>query len=218
MNNPKVLVAIPYHTKKRYCLSELFNFIDSITYKNKEVVVRFDPNVYGSKDACKLQREYFRKMAIEKGFDYLYFLGADTIPCPDIIEKLLVHEVDVVGGVYWGRAHADNGNTNKAVAWRHDLPLEKQKSLFNGEMMIDKDYPSLIPVDGMGMDCVLFSRKALESFSFLDWEQNDDDYPAYDILKSKGFKVWLDTKIQCKHYYGDDVCEGYSYKAEDIKN
>lgn len=179
-----------------------------LTYQNKEIVLRFDPNVYGSKDACKKQREYFRKMAIDGGFDYLYFLGCDTIAPDDVIERLLSHNKHIAGGVYWGRAHADNGNTNSPVAWIHGMSdIERNKLCLSGE---------LVKVDGFGMDCVLFSREALEKFSFLDWEQNDDDYPAYDKLKSLGYFIYLDTSIQCKHYYGEDVCLGYSEKANNI--
>lgn len=178
-----------------------------LTYQNKEIVLRFDPNVYGSKDACKKQREYFRKMAIDGGFDYLYFLGCDTIAPDDVIERLLAHGKNIAGGVYWGRAHADNGNTNSPVAWIHDLsPEERNKKCLSGE---------LITVDGMGMDCVLFSREILEKISFLEWEQNDDDYPFYDRAKNLGYKVYLDTTIQCRHYYGDVDCGGYSHMATD---
>lgn len=207
MENPRILVAIPYSYKKQYCLAQTFEAAQHLTYPNKEIVLRFDPNPYGSKDACKKQREFFRLMAIEKGFDYLYFLGCDTIPPDDVIERLLAHGKHISGGVYWGRAHAENGNTNSPVAWIHDItPPERNSKCLSGDV---------ITVDGMGMDCVLFSREVLEKISFLSWEQNDDDYPFYDKAKALGYKVYLDTTIQCRHYYGEDFCEGFSYMATD---
>lgn len=205
MDNPRILVAIPYHPAKNYCLAQTFEAANHLSYHNKEVVLRFDPMIYGSKDAVKKQREFFRLLAIEKGFDYLYFLGCDTIPPDDVLERLLARKKDIVGGVYWGRHNAENGNTNSAVAWIHDAPIKEANEKFlSGE---------LVSVDGMGMDAVLFSREVFEKISFLSWEQNDDDYPFYDKAKALGYGVFLDTTVQCKHYFGDEYCEGYSYLA-----
>ena len=79
MENPKVLVAVPYHEAKRYCLNALFEGLNSITYKNKEIVMRHDPEEYGSENAVKKQREFFRDLAIEKEVDYLYFYAIYAI-------------------------------------------------------------------------------------------------------------------------------------------
>ena len=61
MENPKILVGVPYHKNKSYCLPQLMEAVDNLTYKNKEVVLRFDPCEYGSQDAVKKQREFFRE-------------------------------------------------------------------------------------------------------------------------------------------------------------
>lgn len=203
MNNPKVLVAIPYHETKRYCLDATFDAAKSLTYPNKEILLRFDPCEYGSQDAVKKQREFFRQYALDHGFDYLYFLGCDTIPPADVVETLLAHDKAIVGGVYWGRHNAENGQPDRAVAWKHDLSQEDQSKLF-----LEPD--KLLSIDGMGMDCVLFRRDVLEKISWLDWEQNDDDYPYYDLAKSAGYPCFIDTNIQCKHYF---TKEGYSCRG-----
>lgn len=209
MNYPKVLIGIPYHPTKRYCLDATFNGLESLTYPNKEILLRSDPSIYGSENAVKKQREFFRQHALENGFDYLYFLGCDTIPPGGVIEKLLSHNKPIVGGVYWGRQDAENGRPEGAVAWIHDMSLDDQRELFLQE---DK----LLEVDGMGMDCVLFSREVLEKISWLDWEQNDDDYPYYDLAKKEGYKVYLDTGVQCKHYFSKDGYVHRSTLAKDL--
>lgn len=208
MENPKILVAIPYHPVKRYCLNKTFDAIESLTYKNKEVILRSDPSEYGSENAVKKQREFFRKHALENGFDYLYFLGCDTIPPEGVLEKLLSHNEHIVGGVYWGRHGASNGNPEGAVAWVHDMSQEDQKDYFLQDN-------KLLEVDGMGMDCVLFSREVLEKISWLDWEQNDDDYPYYDLAKKAGYKVFIDTGVQCKHYFSEKGFAHLSTIAQD---
>jgi len=204
MNKPKILVAIPYHSTKNYCLEQTFKALNSLTYLNKEIILRADPLEYGSKNAVKLQREFFRRLALDKGFDYLYFLGCDTIPPRGVLEKLLAHDKAIVGGVYWGRHNAENGSPDSAVAWIHSLSQKEQSEAFLAEN-------ELLEVDGMGMDCVLIRRDVLEKISFISWEQNDDDYPFYDKAKELGYKVFLDTGIQCKHYFSPI---GYAYRAK----
>jgi hypothetical protein len=200
MENPKVLIAVPYHEKKAYCKKQLDACLSSLTYKNKEIIIRYDPNEYGSKDSAKKQREFFRVLALLGHFDYLFFLGADTLPEKDVIEKLLYrsipNDISIIGGVYWGRSNAENGDPAKAVAWIHDMSQAQQSEVF-----IQRDL--LILVDGMGMDCVLISKDALENNSFLAWEQNDDDYPFYDKAKALGHETYIDTSVQAKHYFSE---------------
>ena len=200
----KILVAVPYHEAKRYSMGHLLKVVNDLTYKNKEVIMRWDLGEYGGKDNVKKQREYFRQLAIKGDFDYLYFLGADTIPPIDILEELLSKDKDVIGGVYWGRHGADNSVVEGAVAWIHNMPPAEQYDKFSQPQ-------ALVKVDGMGMDCVLFSRKAFLSHSFLEWKQNDDDYPYYDLLKADGFEIFLDTLVQCKHFSSP---VNYSYIAQ----
>lgn len=202
----KVLVGIPYHKKKNYCLPQLFKLANSLTYPNLEVVMRFDLEEYGGKNNVKRQREFFRKLALEQGFDYLYFLGCDTIPPEGVIEKLLSHDKAIVGGVYWGRHEAENGTPEGAVAWIHSLSQKEQSEAFSAEN-------KLIKVDGMGMDCVLIRRDVLEKVSFLSWEQNDDDYPFYDKARQAGYETFIDTGIQCKHYFSPT---GFAYLGKAI--
>lgn len=188
---PKILIGIPYHKRKRYSINQLLDWIEQAELLGAEVLMRFHTGIYGEKNAVKTQREFFRKHALENGYDYLYFLGADTIPPLDILPRLLAHNKDVVGGIYYGRQCAENREPDTAVAWKHGESNKKE------DLEKQKD---LIEIDGMGMDCVLFSREALEKVSWLSWEQNDDDYPYYDKLKEQGFKIYLDTSIVCEHY------------------
>lgn len=209
-NQPKILVGVPYHSVKDYCLDKLFAAANALTYPNKEVILRFDPQEYGSENAVKKQREFFRKLAISNDFDYLYFMGVDTIPPADVLERLVkvaeANKIRIIGGVYWGRHNAENGSPDKAVAWLHELSQEEQTKVFSTEN-------TLMKVDGMGMDCVLIHREVLEKISWLDWFQNDDDYPFYDKAKELGYDVYLDTGIQCRHYFDKN---GYSHLAKSL--
>ncbi len=202
-SNPRILVAIPYHEKKRYALSRVMNAVKELTYHNIEVIMRWDIGVYGGKDNVKIQREMFRNMALTRNFDYLYFLGADTLPPPDVLERLLNSNKKIIGGVYWGRHEAENSVPDGAVAWIHNKTPQEQREIFLKDHIID--------VNGMGMDAVLFHRSVLQNISWLSWPQNDDDYPYYDRARELGIKTYIDTGIQCKHYFSED---GYTYKGQ----
>jgi hypothetical protein len=181
-----ILVGIPYHPKKRYSLNHVFDWLDQQTYKNIEPIMRIHIGTFGEHDAVKNQREFFRILAVERGHDYFYSMGADTIPPLDALDRLVAHNKDVVGALYRQRKETDSPNV---IAWQKKDP--KQEFIKAG---------GLQKVDGMGMDAVLLSRKAFTSFTYKDWPTVDDDGPAYNALKGNGFDIWLDTEMICKHY------------------
>jgi hypothetical protein len=189
-NMATVLVGIPYHPNKRYCLTELYDWIDNQTYKDVEIILRVHLGKFGEPDAVKTQREFFRKIALSHNHDYFYSMGADTIPPLDVLERLLAHKRNVVGALYNQRKDTDKPNP---IAWRKADPEKK---------FMQED--GLIKVDGMGMDAVLFSQKAFSNFSYMDWGSPDDDFPVYDHLNYSGFNIWLDKSIVCKHYISKD--------------
>lgn len=170
------IIGIPYHPAKRYALPHLFDWLDQ--QKDCEVLLRVDTGSYGRKGAIKEQLEFFRMLAIRKKARYLLIVEADTVPPVDVLQTLIAHKKDIVGALCRYR-------TTEApiCAW-------PKESITEG----------LCEVEGMGTGCVLLSRKAFSSFSFYDWDVPDHDYPMYDLLRQKGFKVFLDTNAVCRHY------------------
>lgn len=186
-----ILIGLPYHPKKRYAADYVHDWVEKQTYKNVEVVMRWHMGPFGEPDAVKTQREFMRKIAVEHNHDYFYSMGTDTIPPLDVLEKLMAHNVDVVGAVYRQRKDAEQPNV---IAWRNNDP--------NQAFM--KEPGPLVKVDGMGMDAVLFSRKAFTAFSYFDWGYPDDDYPVYNALKGHDFDIWLDISQVCQHWMTQD--------------
>lgn len=169
-----MLIGIPYHPAKSYALRHLFKWIDQ---QKHEVILRVDTGEYGRKGALKEQFEFLRKLAVEKQEDLL-IVEADTVPPVDVASRLSSHGKDIVGALC-----------------RYRTP-EAPICAYPKENITE----GLCEIEGMGTGCVLLSLKALESFSFYDWEINDHDYLMYEQLRSKGFKVYLDTDAVCKHY------------------
>lgn len=180
----KVLIGIPYHPNKRYALNHVFDWLEKQTYKNVEPILRVHSGQYGENNAIKTQFEFFRRQAIERA-DALFIMEADTIPPLDALSRLVAHKKDIVGGLYYYRV-----DDRPAVAW---VKGDDTKSFLQRE-------EDMIKVDGMGTGCVLLSKEVLKTFTFMDWAQNDADYPMYDRLRAQGYDVWLDKSILCKHY------------------
>jgi hypothetical protein len=190
----KVLVAVPYHPAKRYCLPQCMEALHALTYPNKEILMRFDPNAqFAKKDNVKQQREFFRRQVLDWDFDALFFMGCDTVPPPDVIERLLAHDKAIVSGVYDLR----RGGDPSAVAWMEGVEPDRKDRILHDEGA------GLVQVTGTGLDCILISRGALEQCGWMDWDVNDDDWPWCKEMEKLGIPIFVDTSIQCQHWHDE---------------
>lgn len=212
----KILIAVPYHKKKRYCLGQLYTSLENVSSNARssgfevEVVIRHDLNPFGQKDNVKIQRNFFRNLALEKDFDFLFFHGADTIPPVNIISMLYQWKYPIVSGVYWQRGEKKAVN---AICWNKMQTKQKNdlvRKRFNDELEEAK-FPMTVAMDGIGLDCVLIAREVLEKISWMDWDVNDDDYPFCDKAKDRGYRIYVDRSAQCKHW---DTSTTYSFNGE----
>src|SRR5690606_630093 len=130
---------------------------------------------YGQKDNVKKQREFFRRLALDDEYDYLFFHGADTMPPRDAIHRFVTHNFPVVSGVYWQRGEKKSANP---VAWRKGLADDNRRQLLDPVTSGD----NLIPMDGFGLDCCLIRKDVLEQISWFGWTVNDDDWPFCEAV------------------------------------
>jgi hypothetical protein len=193
-----ILVATIIHERKRYAFDHICRWLTKADLPDCKAVVKVHGGEYGAPGEIKQQREYLRRLAWETGASHLCFVGVDTIPPLDAVPRLLAHNVPVVSGLYFGRHNAENGSPDVAVCGVHSDPL------FNKREHIEKLY-TLQLVDWVGMDAILLARPAFESICWLDYEVADDDYPACQQLQSKGFKIYLDPTVVCRHYSTETV-------------
>jgi len=183
-----ILIFVPYHSSKLYALSHLFEWIDNAELPDAEVVIRCDRGARNHNQSIKGQREFARQLAIQRKATHLLYVDADTIPPLDVLPRLLACGHSVTGALYYGRKN-NAGRQKRAVAWVQGD--DSQTFLVAG---------GVVEVDGMGLGCALLDREAFSSFSFEDWDDPSDDYPAFNALKEHGFTIWLDTTLVCKHY------------------
>ena len=138
-------------------------------------------------------REMIRRYAVEKEFDYIFFLDTDTIPVQtNIIERLIAWNKEVVSGVYFYK-----GTRQPVIIdrWTHtNVTLDMLEHHVNKR--------ELLEVWGFGFGCVLF-HKVIFSVAKFDYdlfgEERTDDFGYVHIIEQLGVKRWLDSSILCQH-------------------
>ena len=161
------------------------------------------------------------QQAIEGKFTHLFFLDDDTIPPHDAVVRLLQHNVPIVSGVYYRRSPPigipvmlrDVFDSNGKLRGRQHVEQYK--------------IPDLIEVDYVGSGCLLIKREVLEQcppqtrecpkckveypseHRWFDWavDRHDlppdrrlsEDYTWNAHVRRHGYKILVDTSIQCRH-------------------
>jgi FkbM family methyltransferase len=134
-----------------------------------------------------------------KGYDYLFSVDSDISFAPDTLVKLLAHDKPVVSGLYIQRKPGQHileiyeHNANGGVS---NVPYGKIKGR------------GLVEIAGCGFGCVLVKSEVLKSvgypqfkyYSALDHNHTvSEDVDFCRKALGKGFKIYADTTIQCRH-------------------
>lgn len=218
--NPKVLVGCPISDYHSYCLDEYLGGLKSLNYKNFEVLLVDNskdvaysqvlkdkgfnvikmPYFNSARDRIVSSRNKLRQYVLDNGFDYLLCLEADMIPPFDIIQRLLLHNKDIVSGVYFNNLEKDGRIQTLMLLW---VNRGDDKDTIYHVSKTELDNPRLIEVAMCGLGCVLISRKVLEKVSFrYQKEVNSfDDVWFCKDAKDNGFNIYGDTGIVCKHLF-----------------
>ncbi|MEK6902245.1 MAG: hypothetical protein AABX02_01495, partial [archaeon] len=139
-------------------------------------------------------RNVIRDIVLKENYDYFFSLEQDIIPQKDVIEKLLAHRKDVVGGVYYNKVQL--GGKMQLVPLLMIYPNEqmKQKNQAHWVGFTHLVPPRLIEVASIGLGCVLIHRSVLEKISFRIRENDpafDDMHFAID-LRQHGISMFAD--------------------------
>lgn len=143
-------------------------------------------------------RNKFCQQAIEGEFDYIMWFDSDMVFPPETLQKLLLHDKDIVSGLYFRRSFPftpvafekldltdDNGCDFKDLA---DVPKE------------------LAEVAGVGFGCVLMKTDVLFDIAGKEgpvWFSpigNIGEDCAFCIRARKyGYSIWLDPTLKLGH-------------------
>jgi len=129
------------------------------------------------------------------GYGWVFFLDDDTVPPPDAVLRLQAHNLDIVSGLYYRRHQG----------------LQPCMQGVNGGWITDVPFGKLLEVGTVGAGCMLIRRNVFEKMKkpWFEWLCDREDLPenvrwSEDFnfcvkARAAGFKVIVDTTIQCKH-------------------
>lgn len=137
--------------------------------------------------------ERARKITLAFDYDYLFIVESDMIVPPHSLNGLLEADADVAVGLY---------RIRKTEHFCH---------VINGRFIVlEKDFThnqTMLPVDRLGLGCVLLTRKVVEAVPFpLKAEGIDIEYS--DRVKNAGFKVVCNCQVRCGHIDRDGSVYG----------
>jgi hypothetical protein len=137
------------------------------------------------------QRERLALEAQNIGAEYMLWLDSDmTFPATTAL-RLLAHNENVVAANYIRRQLPAKGVAYKTIgAWEEPLPFEIQDDL--------------VPVEGVGMGCMLVKTSILQEieqpwFEF-KWTPESNDHLGEDMMfcqkmAEQGYQVKIDTNL-----------------------
>lgn len=138
------------------------------------------------------------------GVEWIFFLDSDVVPPNDAILRLMAHRRPFISGVYHRRS-----------------PPEGVPVMIKAGQGWVTNYPenTLFEVDLVGAGCLLIHRSLLESLPpqrpeagkhWFDWRVDckgllpegeclSEDFTLCTWAKRHGYRVIVDTSIQCRH-------------------
>jgi hypothetical protein len=151
-----------------------------------------------TKHRLAYSRDIIRSFAIEKDYDYLFWLDTDTIPVIlDAIPFLIAQDKDVISGLYFYKG------TKQSVIIDKDTLTNVQYSRIQ-ELVGSGE---VVKVWGFGFGCLLMSKAVLDKFSFdytYKYEDWSEDFIACELLEKAGIDRWFYARVICKHYHAND--------------
>lgn len=162
-----------------------------------------------------VKREQFRARntlidaAIASGCDYLLMLDDDMIVPPNLVSRLLAHDKDVVGALYWQRG----GAFHPVLMHMIEQPTGEFLPRFYDPFDPVVTQPGLYPVDVIGGGCMLFKVDTFHKLTppYFWWEsQLGTDIAICMRFKAVGVQIWVDTSIELGHMSDRQVVTGKS--------
>ncbi len=224
---PKVLIAIPTYDGMSYCLNEFLEAINKLTYSNFDVLIvdNSKTDEYSEKirdlgfkvlrsqkfenprETIVEARNLLRSEFLKGDYDYFFSVEQDVILVPDMIQKMLQHQKDIISGVYYKiREIAGIKNYYPLLMVACDeqgnaIETDKIDCSIRDMYRHEVDGDKLIPVEASGLGCIMILRNVVEKVRF----RYDPEKQAFDDMlfaldsKKQGFKIWADTSLKCKH-------------------
>ena len=211
----KVMIGIPTYEGKGYILERFVDRVKSLTYSNYEVLfidnsktddymnkikslgMNCIKSTWNEQSKIRLTnaQNLMRTKFLEGDYTHLFILEQDLIPPKDIIEQLIEHDKDVVGGWYYI-------TQVPRPCLSREWTLVDMKFFQKSPLMIELAKERLIKCFSGSFGCSLIKRKVIEEIKFKvyrHFSHHSDTWFYFDCEK-KGFEVWVDTDLLIPHF------------------
>lgn len=155
-------------------------------------------------------RNRLAKLAVDGGYDYLFFIDDDVTPKPDALLMLLEHDVDVCLGYYLHRtrSYVEESKTNLCKLGEHSFLNQYTREELRE---LRESGKNLIKVHGGGLGCSLIKSSVFNriKWPFFRWYiygkegygiLSEDLY--FDVKCEKaGIPIHADTRVHCGHLF-----------------
>jgi hypothetical protein len=143
-------------------------------------------------------------------YDYIMWIDSDMVFSPDQFFKLLDHNKDIVSGIY---KMQNNFHYATVENWDHHYFVKNGTYEFLNEDTV-KQKKDLFPVAYTGFGWMLIKNGVFESLEYPwfqpTWKEYEldgktikeftmEDVAFCDMIKDKGFKIWVDPKMIIGH-------------------
>ena len=224
--DPKVLLASPVNIVKEYCLFDWLEMLRTLTYPGLEIfLIDNSPTPEFAKkinslgfncgyEAPRAQEiryvmltsmERLRVKFLSGDYTHFFMLECDIFPPPDIIEKLIAHDLDVVGTTYFTYQGYESKLQLRTIYpflknYRNHTISHKVRYLTWPEAQMFMD-GQVKPMYENGIGCKLIKRWVLEKIAFrLDPLDTGfpDSFFSQDLWRN-GIGNFIDTTIIPRH-------------------
>jgi len=179
---------------------KFFNSYQMLNKPTNHVVVAMPGSI------TTIARNNICDVAEQQKCTHVMFLDTDMTFPSDTIQKLLAHDMDIVGGLYFERYEP----YKPAVFWKHPDG--------SGDYALRNDIPygETIECDALATGCMLikldvlrklekpwFEYRVAEYGSKKEIKFFSEDIVFSERVKELGYKIFVDTSIECGHILND---------------
>ena len=197
----KVVLGYPYagtvHGVFARCLWELVQYESRRDAIELEIAPQEGPYIHQN-------RNMLCRYALQTGADYLLQIDVDMEFPPDLVERFVAHDKDIVAGLY--HRFVDGNTVSPLLFQRHPV--------MGKFISVGKTGDGLIEIDGAGTGLMMVKRRVLDTIRreyrgaspWFFFESLDDDNELTDDLsfcnraKVCGFEIWGDCDVPVSHW------------------
>jgi len=195
---PSIMVAVPNMGNVRTDL-----MMRIISWSRNTKMILFTPQNYSP---VSVARNLCVGAFLEGGYDYLFFVDADTVPPPDALAKLLVANKKIISGVTCNLKLCNDGMLRPApMVFRYVNEDDREEGL--KPVLLEK---GIEKVDAFGMSCCLIHKSIFEGMKqpyfneeFVAEEGKKpigEDIKFCHAVKDLGKDMWCEFSVHCDHW------------------